>query len=650
MSASDNMEAARELGWERLYPGARMRITVGMGTCGIAAGAQATYDRLRDLVRERDLPIDVVPVGCNGACFAEPIVEVYVPGAPRLVYQSVDPSVAGRIFNAVTHGKQLADHLMGITYRDRIEAYDTWVDMGDASGDRPDDLERHPFFERQARRISSMWGVISPHSIEEYIACGGYAALRKAVCEKTPQSVIDEIRMSGLRGRGGAGFPAWVKWQQVADADAGAKYLIANADEGDPGAYMDRGLMESDPHKLIEGMAIAAYATDAHEGYVFTRAEYPGAVDAISRAIEDATRLGLIGAGAFDGAFDFTVRVVRSAGAYICGEEGALVKALEGYAPRPSRKPPYPSEKGLLDLPTLINNVETLANVPYITLFGGEAYRSLGTESSPGTKIFSLAGAVMRAGLVEVPMGLPLETMVDDIAQVKHADERNIVRSSAGRGVAVQIGGPSGSILPLDLAGAALDFDSLASLGAIMGSGGVVVLGEDACIVDTVAYFTRFSARASCGRCKACKDGLAKAADMLDAICAGEGTPMMLDELEDIAAQLATKTLCGLGSMAANPITSALAHYRAEFEKHLEGSCPSLICKNLMHFEVIEDACPGCLCCLPSCPTNAIKGSFGKPFAIDQERCIKCWMCVSQCPYPALRALPIPARKDASIP
>lgn len=648
MRVADKIEAARERGWDRVYPSARVRMTVGVGTCGKAAGAQETFERLQELAKEHELPVDVVAVGCNGACFAEPVVEVYMPGSPRVVYENVDAPVADRIFRAVVRGELIEDHLMGIAYRDRIEAYDSWVDLGDETAERPHDLEDHSFFAHQTRRLSASWGVISPYSIDEYIAFGGYSALQRAIFEETPQAIIDKIRESGLRGRGGAGFPTHVKLQQVADSSASTKYLVANADEGDPGAYMDRGLMESNPHSLIEGMAIAAWAAGIHEGYVFTRAEYPGAIEAVTQAVANAEELGLIGHDAFDGAFDFTIRVVRSAGAYICGEEGALIKALEAHVPRPSRKPPYPSERGLLGFPTLIDNVETLANLPFITLFGEKAYRSLGTESSPGTKIFSLAGSIERAGLVEVPMGFPVDTMIHDIAKVQHADSRNIVRSSAERGIAIQVGGPSGSILPLSMPGLRLDFDSLAERGGIMGSGGIVVLGESTCIVDTVAYFTHFSARSSCGTCPACSVGLAEAADMLDAICAGTGTPEMLEELEVIVERLRTRTICGLGKMAANPIASALEHYRSEFDDHISGSCPSLICKNLMHFEVIEKACPGCLCCLPSCPTNAIKGVFGKPFVIDQNKCIKCWMCVSQCPYPALMALPVPAKNDPS--
>lgn len=639
---TEGLGEARERGWARLYPDEGMRITVGTGTCGLAAGARAVLERLTALVEERGLAARVVETGCMGACFAEPLVAVQVPGLPRMVYCEVDEAFCDKLVDALGEGILLEEQAFGYQRRDWAEGFGSWVDLaeGDTLFDEARDLEDHPFFRLQEKRISSSWGVIEPWSVEEYAALGGYGALQRALAELSPEQVVGEVEASGLRGRGGAGFPTGSKMRAVAQAKEPLRYLIVNADEGDPGAYMDRGLMESDPHRLIEGVLLAAYAVGASEGFVFTRSEYPGAIQALERALDEARDWGLLGKGALGDGRDFALKVVRSAGAYICGEESALIAALEGRRPDPHRKPPYPSESGLFGKPTLVSNVETYANLPSVIAHGAASFRILGTQESPGTKIFSLAGAIERAGLVEVPMGMPLIELVNEMAVPVSVDERNVVRPGAMREACVQVGGPSGAILPASLPGLTLDFEGLVQAGGIMGSGGIVVLGGQSCVVDTVRYFTGFSASASCGQCRLCAGGLSQAERILTAICSGLGSPKDLETLAELCELIPKGSKCALGSMAVKPLKSALRYFREEFESHLAGQCPSLVCKELMHFKVIEEGCPGCLCCLPSCPTGAIKGIFGKPFRIEQERCTKCWMCVAQCPYPALMALP----------
>lgn len=656
MNGSERLDRLRNAGWDRLYPASRIRVTVGLGTCGKAAGAQAVFDRIAALATDTGLPIDVAPVGCAGMCFAEPLVEAAIPGWPRAVFAEVDVAFCDELVRSLSQGRYPRRKRIGFAYRDWCEGFDSWVDLARDARDeeekpekaRPDDLERHPFRALQTKRITASWGRTVPWSVEEYAAQGGYEALRRAVFDLEPDGIVSLVRESGLRGRGGAGFSAGEKWRACARAFDSERYVVANADEGDPGAYMDRGLMESDPHRLLEGMAVAARAVGASEGFVFTRSEYPGAIEALERALAEARAEGFLGSDVMGSGWMFDIAIVQSAGAYVCGEEGALLEALEGRRPDPRKKPPYPSEQGLFGHPTLINNVETLANVPSIVLHGAQRFRALGTPASPGTKVFSLAGAVARAGLAEVPFGMSLASVVRDIAGLAKEDLRNVVTAVGETGtddpsgIAVQVGGPSGAILPLELGGLSLDFEGLSHAGGIVGSGGIVVLGRRACVVDTVRYFLEFSARSSCGRCRACAELLLEAARIVEGFCTGHGRTEQLAELDALAGRIERGSRCGLGKMAVNPLKSGLRYFRKAFESHVAGSCPGLVCKDLMHFEVVADACPGCLCCLPSCPTGAIKGRFGRPFLIDQSKCTKCWMCVSQCPYPALMAFSVP--------
>lgn len=632
------IEELRDAGWNRLFPTDRLRINVGMASCGQAAGAGPLFDDLAGWAAESPLPIDVHPVGCAGMCWAEPLVEFQLPGRPRAVYGPLDRKGCRRTFEAVCKGSYPERDRLGLVYRDWFEGYDDWVAMAEG---KDNDLHDLPYLAAQTKRVSASWGRIEPWSIEEYAALGGYAALERALHSMAPDDVIEAVERAGLRGRGGAGFPTGRKWRLVADARGeGPRFVIANADEGDPGAYMDRGLMESDPHRLLEGMALAAFAVGAERGLVFTRAEYPHAAEVLERALAEARAAGWLGSRIGGSDFSFDVSVVRSAGAYVCGEETALVSVLEGGRPDPRKKPPYPAECGLQGCPTCVNNVETLANVPSIVLHGPERFRSVGTHDSPGTKIFSLAGKIRHPGLVEVPFGMPLSKLVEDIAQIERQNLRNIVYDEQRSTFAAQVGGPSGAILPLYREDLRLDFEGLAQAGGIVGSGGIVLLGHLTCVVDTVRYFLEFSARESCGQCRSCREGLAEAVAILGDLCAGRGEPTQLARLEELCEYVPRGSRCGLGKMSVMPLKSGLVFFRDVFEEHLAGTCRGLVCKDLMHFEVIASACPGCLCCLPSCPTGAIKGRFGKPFRIDQDKCSKCWMCVSQCPYPALKALP----------
>lgn len=657
---SHALDSLRDAGWNRLYPENEVRITVGLGTCGISAGAQTVFDRMSKKVAEMGLQADVVPVGCAGMCFAEPVVTVSIPGWPRAVYANVDEQTCDAILTSLDSGRYSKMKRMGFVYRDWMDAFDSFIELVDDEGDdgsvaleerEPDDIQRLAFNSHQVKRLSSSWGRICPWSIEEYVAEGGYSALKQACLEMDSAAIIDEVDASGLRGRGGAGFPTGEKWRSVLVQDDEERYVIANADEGDPGAYMDRALMESDPHKLIEGMAIAARALGAEYGFIFTRSEYPCAIRNVESALKEARDAGILGNDVFGSGWRFDIEIVRSAGAYVCGEEGALLEALEGRRPDPRRKPPYPSQRGFHGHPTCISNVETYANVPSIILHGAQRFRNVGTELSPGTKIFSLAGTIERVGLIEVPMGITLNEVVGEIAGKGKENLNNIVfpeDSFLGKDLDslsrlnVQVGGPSGAILPMALGDLHLDYEGLLEAGGIMGSGGIVVFGRRTCVVDTIRYFLEFSAQASCGKCHACRNLLAAAAGIVGKICEGHGTLADLKELERLAEEIPRNSRCGLGRMAVNPLASGLRYFKDDFIAHINGSCPNLVCKQLMHFEVVEKECPGCLCCLPSCPTNAIKGQFGKPFVIDQDKCTKCWMCVSQCPYPALMAFPEP--------
>lgn len=596
-----SLQDLRREGERRLAPGCA-RITVGLGTCGRAAGAQAVLDALRREAEAAAGEVMLDAVGCRGLCSDEPLVEVWLPDGAVSRFANVEPGAAAALVAFARGAASDADR----------EALSRFAREGDP-------------FRYEERRVLARCGVIDPRSIEEYVACGGYEALATVLAEGDPASVIAEVEASGLRGRGGAGFPTGAKWRACAEGDPGERYFIVNGDEGDPGAYMDRGLLESDPHLVLEGLIIGCFACGASRAYFFIRAEYPQAVETVRRAIEDARRCGLLGPDILGSGFGLEVSVVRGAGAFLCGESTAMANVLEGRRCTPRKKPPHLTEKGLWSRPTCVNNVETLANVPLILGQGAAWFREVGTAQSPGTKVLSVTGATERTGLVEVPFGVGVGALVRDVAQA--TDPK-----------AVQIGGPSGAILPADGRGLDVSFESLGAAGAMVGSGGFVILGEEHCVVDTAAYLTRFSQSQSCGRCRGCREGLGEAADILGRVCAGQAGEDDLARLRVVAeATCADGTLCGLGRMALRPLLTSLDHFEEEYRAHLEGRCPSLACKELVSYVIDESKCQGERCCLGTCPGNAIKGPFGKPGRIVPRLCQKCGSCLTTCCYGAVK-------------
>ena len=602
---SDTLELLRREGEARLHP-AGGRIAVGMGTCGLAAGARDTFATLRAALDERASDIQLVGVGCRGLCYAEPLVEIDLPDGAHRTFGNVDADTARELARACAEGG------LG-SLSDAARSHEL-VEAADAA---------------QERRVLANCGVIDPTSLAEYVARDGYAALEQAL-SRTPDEVIDEVTEANVRGRGGAGFPAGKKWRACTENDSEIRYFIVNGDEGDPGAYMDRGLLESDPHRVLEGLIIGCYATGVHQAYFFIRAEYPLAVKAVKAAIAQAYEVGLLGDDVMGSGFSLEVGVVRGAGAFLCGESTAMVNVLENKECTTRPKPPHLTEKGLWGAPTCINNVETLANVPLVIAHGAQWFRSVGTPESPGTKIFSITGSVERGGLVEVPLGTPLSTIVNDIARAKNPK-------------AVQIGGPSGAILPTALADLEISYEGLAGVNGMMGSGGFVVIGTEQCVVDTASYLVHFSAKQSCRKCKPCRDGLDECAEIFERITAGEGTPEDLARLEEVATRNCSSKLCGLGRTALSPVLSSLHYFRDEYEAHLQKCCPGLVCKDLVSYEIDQTKCQGERCCLLTCPGNAVKGKFGKPGHIVARLCQRCGMCSIACPYGAVRKVS-PAR------
>lgn len=612
----EKMASLRRQGLEELFP-STPRITVSMGTCGKAAGARSILEAVRAEAADSGLTIE--SVGCNGMCWAEPLMTVHLPGKGRALYGPVNERKARRIARQALEGDHAPNYIA-------ISVQEEFPLLNEKTGIKADShrtLDNQPYMEIQERNILCKSGHICPTSVPQYCAYGGYFALEKTVNGKLHKNIVEVVENSGLRGRGGAGFPTGLKWRVAAEASDAEKFVIANADEGDPGAFMDRMIMESDPHAILEGMAIAAYAIGAKKGYIFTRSEYPLAFETMTEAIREAERHGLLGADILGSGFDFDVKVIRSAGAYVCGEETAMIRALEGFPGKPTKRPPYAAEKGLWGKPTIIDNIETLANIPLVIGRGSEWFKSFGTPESSGTKLFSIAGDISCTGVVEVPLGLRSDELVKGIGL-----EIDSIK-------AFQFGGPSGIFIPGDTE-FTLDYESLSSFGGSIGSGGIVFLGNNDCIIDTVKYLIEFSERESCGQCNACKHGLRRCSQLLAEFTNGTADTSVIQELRTQAKTLEDRSFCGLGKMAARPLISSLQFFQDEYEAHMEGRCPGKACKELIGFSVIAEKCPGCFCCKPTCPTNAMRGSFGKPFQIDERLCIRCWMCVATCPYDAV--------------
>jgi NADH-quinone oxidoreductase subunit F len=599
------------------------KIHIGMATCGIASGALETKKAFEETLAERNIEALIHPVGCIGHCYAEPIVIIDHPdsGFPPIFYHEVTAGKAQMLTKLfLEEGDPRFEHVLGAT----------------VENDLIPSVMEFSRFNQEKRVVMEKCGYIDPEDIYDYIAEGGYSALVK-VLKLTPDKIIKEVRKSGLRGRGGAGFPTGKKWELAMHAEDQIKMVICNADEGDPGAYMDRTILESNPHQVLEGMAICAYAVGANKAFVYVRAEYPLAVKIVTKAIQQAKELGLLGKNILGTTFDLEVDMFQGSGAFVCGEETALIRSIEGYRGMPRHRPPYPVEKGLWGHPTVINNVKTLASVPPILENGATWFRGIGTENSPGTAIFSVVGNVVHAGLVEIPMGVTLRTLIFDICG-------GILNRKKFR--AVQIGGPSGGCLPADFLDTPIDFDSLKEAGAMMGSGGMVVMDEDTCMVDVAKYFLDFTQKESCGKCTFCRIGTHHLLRILERLTKGEGQDNDLEMLESLSEDIKTGSLCGLGKTAPNPVLTSLKYFRDEYEAHVkEKRCPALMCRPLIAYYFDLDLCArGCDACATCCPVEAVFTTSNRKKGVDQELCVECGECMVVCPpeYDAVRKVSPP--------
>ena len=583
-----------------------MRIVVGLGTCGIAAGAEHTYRTLCQRIADAKLPHEVVKTGCLGMCYREPLVEIR-DGATSVHYGGVSVDKVERL---------VAEHVIG------GRLIDEWVVLSSA-GTAPES----GFLARQNRIVLRNCGSIDPERIEEYLAVGGYEALRTVVAANDAEALVIAIIDSGLRGRGGAGFLTGMKWRYTRMAAGDRKYIVCNADEGDPGAFMDRSVLESDPHAVLEGMAIAGFAIGASDGYIYVRAEYPKAIERLAIAIAQAEERGFLGESVCGAPFRFRIRLKEGAGAFVCGEETALIASIEGRRGMPRIRPPFPATRGLWGRPTCINNVETLANIPWIVNNGPAAFSSLGTLNSKGTKVFAMAGKVRRGGLVEVPMGVSIREIVQDICGgIK--DGR--------RFKAVQMGGPSGGCIPAELQDTVIDYESINRTGAIMGSGGLVVMDETTCMVDMARFFLDFTQRESCGKCTFCRVGTKRMLEILTRITEGQGREGDIELLEQLAALVKNSSLCGLGQTASNPVQTTLKYFRGEYEAHITNrTCPAHQCRKLLTYSIAE-ACNGCTACGRVCPSGAISGEKKQVHEIDHSKCIQCDECYKTCRFDAI--------------
>ncbi len=626
-SAFQEIKSRAQSRWQELRNNGKPVILVGAATCGRAAGALEVLQALRDEVKKQKLDCTVIEVGCMGHCYAEPLVIISKPGYPPICYGHVNPVIAEKLIRDFVLGDDpcLEFVLGALEENDLVPSFQDFPRAG-----------------YEEKVILKNCGLIDPEQIDHYIDGGGYAALAKAL-QTEPVAIIDEVGRSGLRGRGGAGFPTGQKWQTCRSAPGKPKYVICNGDEGDPGAFMDRAILESDPHSVLEGMIIAGYATGARYGYVYVRAEYPLAVHRVQVALNQARKQGLLGKNILGSDFSFDIRLFQGSGAFVCGEETALIASMEGEPGMPHYRPPYPATKGLYGKPTIINNVKTLAAVRHIIQNGAEWFASIGTEKSKGTAVFALAGKVVNTGLVEVPMGTTLRQIIFDVGSGIPGGKRF---------KAVQIGGPSGGCLPESALDLPIDFGSLRDAGAMMGSGGMVVLDEDDCMVEIARYFLEFTQKESCGKCTFCRLGTKQMLEVLSEITRGQGKMEDLEVLTELAEDVMTGSLCNLGKTAPNPILTTLRYFRDEYEAHIkEGRCPALMCQELIAYYILPERCErSCDACIGTCYVEAISPNKQRIKVIDQEECVKCGTCVTSCPpqYNAIVKLSPPSKVPVS--
>ncbi len=619
----EEIKRVAESRWKELHKGGKPVVLVGTATCGRAAGALEVLQTLREEIKKRNLDCPVIEVGCMGHCYAEPLVIVSKPGYPPICYGHVNPVIAERLVKEFILGDNPCfEFILGA-----LEKNDLVPSFSD-----------FPRADYEQKIILKNCGGIDPEQIEHYIANGGYAALAKAL-QMLPEKIINEIKTSGLRGRGGAGFPTGQKWEIGHSACGRPKYIICNADEGDPGAFMDRTILESDPHSVLEGMIIAGYAIGARYGYIYVRAEYPLAVKRVEIALRQAKKLKILGGNILGSNFSFDIRIFQGSGAFVCGEETALIASIEGETGMPRFRPPYPVSEGLYGKPTVINNVKTLAYVRHIIEKSATWFAAIGTENSKGTAVFALAGKIVNTGLTEVPMGTTLRQVIFDVGS-------GITRGK--RFKAVQIGGPSGGCLPESALDLSVDFDSLKAAGAMMGSGGMIVLDEDDCMVEIARYFLEFTQRESCGKCTFCRLGTKHMLEMMTEFTRGEGKIEDLDTLRELAEDVKSGSLCGLGRTAPNPVLTTLRYFHGEYEAHiLLKQCPALMCTHLIAYYILPDKCErSCDACVGTCTVEAISSNKKRIKVIDQEKCVKCNTCLEACPpqYNAIIKLSPPSK------
>ena len=623
-----DLEQIRQDYSQRLYYPEAVKVNIGMASCGIAAGAKASFDRaIQEFPNGNGISIS--QTGCIGFCEVEPLVEILGPGKPRVMYKNITEDKILETIQDYNEGNFNKKWILG-QMRDPRSVLEDDIENPLANVTPIEGipfLEEIPFYQKQVKIALRNCGYIDPDSIEEYIAKDGYLGFLRALNEMMPKEIIQQIKASGLRGRGGGGFPAGIKWETCARHN-GDRYIICNADEGDPGAYMDRSILEGDPHSILEGMLIAALGIGSSQGFIYVRNEYPLAVKRLVLAIKAAVKYGLLGDNIAGSDFNFNIKISTGAGAFVCGESTALMASLEGQVGRPRAKYVHTVEKGFRQNPSNLNNVETYANVPAILLKGADNFTKMGTTHSKGTKVFSLVGKIKNTGLVEVPMGISLKDIVFDIGG-------GVPRKKKFK--AVQTGGPSGGCIPEQFLNLDVDFDELTKVGSMMGSGGMIVMDQDTCMVDVARYFLDFLTEESCGQCNPCREGILAMLDIMTDICAGNGKDGDIELLEELGMMIQKFSLCGLGTSAPNPVLTTILYFREEYEAHIRHKkCPAGVCKPLFYYELDEEACNGCTLCAKRCPEEAITGEKKAPHEMDQKKCIKCGICYDACKFDAI--------------